>query len=261
MPLRSIRVVLVRPLQPGNIGAVARSIANHGLGGLTLVAPPAFDPDRARWMAPGARHIIDQALIVGTVREGIGNARRVVGTSSRKRRWEWPMVGLSTTCDEILTKPIPTALLFGPEDMGLSNDDLGLCHSILTLPTAEHASLNLAQAVTAVGSRLLDEAQARGLVAPAPPRQGRRGGPIRQTVRPLDEPSSPDPPAPSFLVDSIVEDALEILQHSDYFKNHTPAQVRGTLFRMLSRSEPTQPEAAVIRGMLKTVRWALKDPP
>ncbi|MBO85715.1 MAG: tRNA (cytosine(32)/uridine(32)-2'-O)-methyltransferase TrmJ, partial [Deltaproteobacteria bacterium] len=65
--LARVHIVLVTPRQPGNVGAAARAMANNGLGRLVLVAPPAFDPDRARWMAPGAHDRIDHALIVGSV--------------------------------------------------------------------------------------------------------------------------------------------------------------------------------------------------
>ena len=72
-PLGHVFVVLVRPLQPGNVGTAARAIANHGLGGLVLVDPPAFDPERARWMAPGAAEVIDRARFVGSVREAVAD--------------------------------------------------------------------------------------------------------------------------------------------------------------------------------------------
>jgi len=46
-------IVLVQPLHPGNVGATARAMRNFGLERLVLVDPPAYDPERARWMAPG----------------------------------------------------------------------------------------------------------------------------------------------------------------------------------------------------------------
>ena len=55
-PLSTLRIVLVRPQQPGNIGVAARALANHGITDLVLVDPPAFDAERARWMAPNAQH-------------------------------------------------------------------------------------------------------------------------------------------------------------------------------------------------------------
>ena len=86
--LASVHIVLVAPRSAGNIGGAARAMANNGLGRLVLVAPPAFDPDRARWMAPGVHERIDSALIVGSVAEAIDSLDvvRVVGTSARAKR-------------------------------------------------------------------------------------------------------------------------------------------------------------------------------
>ena len=84
-PLSHISVVLVRPRHPENIGFVARAVANHGLGRLILVSPVAFDPERARWAAPGAHWVIDSALIVSTVSAGVANFEQVVATTARDR--------------------------------------------------------------------------------------------------------------------------------------------------------------------------------
>ena len=69
--LAHVSVVLVRPRQPENVGFVARAVANHGLGPLILVNPTVFDPEQARWSAPGARHIIDEIQIYGTLNEAV----------------------------------------------------------------------------------------------------------------------------------------------------------------------------------------------
>ena len=143
------------------------------------------------------------------------------------------MVGLSAVCDEILADPVPTALLFGPEDMGLSNDDLGLCHSILTLPTAEHASLNLAQAVTVTCSHLL-QAELTGHPA---------------------ESALPSEPAPAWLQDAVVNEGVEILTAAGYLRGRSAVQIHGTLYRLFGRARPSKDEAEILRGMAKQLQW------
>ena len=69
--LSHLRVVLVRPQQPGNIGVAARALANHGITDLVLVDPPGFDPERARWMAPNAHDVLNNARFTRTVEEAV----------------------------------------------------------------------------------------------------------------------------------------------------------------------------------------------
>ncbi len=233
-PLSQVDIVLVRPRGNRNIGAAARAIANHGLGRLILVDPPAFDPEQARWMAPGAHAVLDAARLVATVPQAVAEHVRVAGTSGRPRRFGWPVRQPWELAQVVLEQPAPTALLFGPEDFGLSNDDLACCTEILTLPTAGHASLNLAQAVTVTASWLLGGwCQARDAAAPHWPLWRRRK------------------------MQGLVQDALQVLEATGYLNGRSPLQVRATLGQLLGRLEPTGPEAGMLRGMLKPLRFHL----
>ena len=153
-PFSHISIVLVRPQHSGNIGAIARSIANHGLGELYLVDPPAFDPDVARWMAPNAYNIIDEAKIVPDIPSAVASYDIVLGASARSRKWSIQMKDIPHLTQKALEKN-RIAILFGPEDSGLSNFDLQYCHAMISLPTHEHASLNLSQAVNVFGAHLM----------------------------------------------------------------------------------------------------------
>ena len=152
--LEHITIVLVRPQQPGNIGVAARAIANHGIGRLAMVSPNGFDPERARWMAPKAHHIIDNAHYCRSVSEAVASSEQVIATTARPRRQEWAVRSPEEVSQFIAADPVPTAILFGPEDSGLSNEDLSLAESILTFPTTHISSLNLGQAVTATCAAL-----------------------------------------------------------------------------------------------------------
>lgn len=235
-PLGHVDVVLVRPRQPGNVGAVARAIANHGLGRLVLVAPPAFDPERARWMAPGAHGVLDDARIVNTLAEAVVEHQHVIGSSGRPRRWRRPVVSPWQLGSAVSADSRPTALVFGQEDFGMSNEDLSLCSALLTLPTAGHDSLNLAQAVTVTASWLLGAwCQTRDAdKVPAPARPG----------------------VPMGLRQGLVNDLLEVLRASGYLDNRPDAMVRSTLHQLATKLDSLE-EARVLRGMLKPVRWKL----
>ncbi len=230
-PLANLRVVLVRPQQPGNIGVAARALANHGISELVLVDPPGFDPERARWMAPNAHDILDSARFTATVEEAVEGAVVVIGTSGRLRRWDWPLLTPTQLAVQLDTRP--TAILFGPEDAGLSNADLARCHAIVSIPTAEHRSLNLGQAVTVICAQLL----AGAITGPAP---------------------ETEPLADSRTQDAAVRLLMQALVGSDYMRGRSEEQVFGTLYRLLARARPTQREATALLGMLNKLNRRLR---
>jgi len=237
-PLAHVQIVLVRPQQSGNVGAAARAVANHGLGRLVLVDPPSFDPDEARWMAPHARHIVDAARIVGSVGEAVADRVRVVGTSGRPRSAGSRVVTPAELAGEV-SDGLPTAVLFGPEDAGLSNTDLERCTAVLGLPTSpEQPSLNLGQAVTVTGSWLYARAQA---------------------VRPDSSPPTPTVSAPQALRDAAIDDTLEVLDAVGYLRSRSPSQVRATLQQALAHLAHDARYLSVLRGMLKPVRHRLRS--
>jgi TrmH family RNA methyltransferase len=235
--LAHVDVVLVRPQQPGNVGAAARAIANHGLGCLVLVDPPSFDPDEARWMAPHARHVVDGCRIVGTLTEAVADRTHVVGTSGRPRRATTPVWSPAELAEAVALGSAPAAIVFGPEDAGLSNEDLAVCTAILTLPTDPvQPSLNLGQAVTVTGSWLLGRVKAD---------------------QPDHTPSAGPQPAPVALREAAIEDTMEVLEAVGYLRSRSAVQVRGTLHEGLARVAEDARLVAILRGMLKPVRHAL----
>ena len=236
--LSSVHVVLVAPRQPGNVGAAARAMANNGLGRLVLVAPPAFDPDRARWMAPGAHNRIDDALIVGSVAEAIDqlDVVRVVGTSARARKLDTPTWDPHTLAREVHRHGGSTAIVFGPEDYGLNNPSVARCDALLRIPTASHRSLNLAQAVNVTASSL------------------------RLLAGTADD-HAEAPLAPARLRTLLVDDLLEILHQTTYFGGRPDTATRARFTRSLARLRLVQHEVAVARGMLKSIKHRLRHGP
>src|SRR5262245_16770533 len=104
---------------------------NFGLRRLVLVAPPAYDPERARWMAPGSAELLAQARIVPDLDAALEGTHRAIGTTARHRRLGQPVLDPAEAARDVFDHDGVTALLFGREDIGLTNDALGRCEALL----------------------------------------------------------------------------------------------------------------------------------
>ncbi len=148
--LENIGIVLVSPQIPENIGSVARAMKNMGLTRLTLVNPKECDLSRVLKTATGSSiDLIEEMEVCYDLKEVLGPYRYVVGTTARIGSIRPAMTQPRQLARDLIpiSQDNPVALLFGPEDRGLSNEDLTHCHTIATIPTADFSSLNLAQAV------------------------------------------------------------------------------------------------------------------
>jgi tRNA/rRNA methyltransferase len=150
MSLESIRIVLVRPKNSGNVGSVARAMKNMGLADLRLVAPRGYRPAGAATMAVHAGDILARAGRYDSLGEAIADCAWVLGTTCRPGPYRSRPLTPREAAAELLAVAAadPTALVFGPEDHGLSNEELKLCNELMTIPAdSAYPSLNLAQAV------------------------------------------------------------------------------------------------------------------
>jgi len=154
--LESIRIVLVEPQVPGNIGAVSRAIKNMGLNKLVLVRPWFHNHPQARYMAHGSEDILDSAEVYDEIGDAVADSILVVGTTQRKRhnmQLISPRQAVSLILDS--TSIGPVSILFGREDKGLSNEELTCCQIHVTIPSSpSHPSLNLSQAVMVMAYEL-----------------------------------------------------------------------------------------------------------
>ena len=146
------RIVLVRPSHPGNIGAVARAMKTMGLCDLCLVSPKKFPDEEAFALATHAKEILEKALIVDNMIDALKNITYVYATSANSRELDLPVFTPKTAAEKIAYESVhkihQTAILFGPESHGLSNEDLALVHGLIQIPASkEYHSLNLASAV------------------------------------------------------------------------------------------------------------------
>jgi len=161
----NVSFIIIEPKEPGNVGAAARAMKNMGFTRLELVAPAPLT-DEARWMACTAVDLLDKAKIHAKFQDAIQDKGLVIGTTRRigKRR------GLILPVKEGVKKAVAFAgknrigILFGREDKGLRNNEVGECGFLMTIPAnPAFPSINLAQSVLLVAYELGEKAYGKGL--------------------------------------------------------------------------------------------------
>ena len=155
--LSSIRITLVEPEGPFNIGSVARIMKNMGLSELALVKPVNFHSDDAYKAAVGARDILEHALVFDTIEQAVGDTNLVVGTTRRAGK----LRRIFCSVEELPERVFPAveegkaAILFGREKDGLTNRETDICNILVNIPASESfPSLNLSHAVAVVCYKL-----------------------------------------------------------------------------------------------------------
>ncbi len=239
--LKKIRIVLVEPTHPGNIGGAARALKNMGLARLVLVNPKRFPDPQADWRAAGAKDLMDSAVICESVKEAIADCELVIGTSARQRRIPRPTGDPSNLAaqafDEIISgETSAVAILFGRESSGLTNQELELCHMHLQIPSSpEYSSLNLAMAVQVVCYELYKKfsLQMESL--------GIQGPDTELWDRPL---------ATSEQIENFIEHLERVLIQSAFIEQTNPRKTINRLRRLLLRARPDQTELQILRGIL-----------
>ncbi len=147
-------IVLSHPQLGENIGAAVRAMKNFGLDDLRLIAPR--DPwpnEKARHMAAGAADLLEKVRLYDTAQAALGDLQLVFATTARERGVAKPVVTppeAARQLHEAVAKGVRCGVLFGGERAGLDNDEISLATAIVTIPTAEFSSLNLAQSVMLV---------------------------------------------------------------------------------------------------------------
>ena len=230
----SIRIVLVGTTHPGNIGAVARAMKNMGLGDLVLVKPKYFPHEEATARASGASDVLDSARVVDTLEEALADCVYVAGASARSRTINWPSMGPRDCAERMIRESGhgKVAAVFGPEKTGLHNDDLDLCHTLLTIPTDPgFSSLNLAMAVQVITYELrvasmLDQ------------------GPVFEAEA---------PPATGEEMEHFYTHLENVLKDIEFLDPENPRHLMRRLRRLFIRARPDKNEINILRGILTAV--------
>jgi TrmH family RNA methyltransferase len=234
-----ITIILVRPQSPGNIGAVARAMHNMGLWQLTLVAPERFPHPEARMMACHADSLLQQVRICDTVHDAVASCHWIVGTSARPRRYRKPPLTPRQLAHKLptLCQQYHVGILFGPEDTGLTAEELNLCHDRVVIPTVPTAtSLNLSQAVMVLCYEIL-------LARHQP---ATHQVPTLATVGDLEA------------MYAHLREAFSIHGFPDA---HSVERVLDRLRRIFERTGLERRDVRLMRGIARQLAWALRHPP
>jgi TrmH family RNA methyltransferase len=238
VPLSAIRIVLVEPSHPGNIGAVARAMKNMALADLVLVRPRAFPHEEATARASGAVDVLQRTRVVGSVAEAVADCGFVAATTSRSRDQNFRALDLHDAAQRIFTESArgPAAVLFGAERTGLTNEELALAHLLIRIPAnPDYASLNLAMAVQLITYELFQAA----------------GSPA--SSRPLSE--LPVPLATGDEMERFYVHLAEVMKEVEFrdrTQNGTALMTR--IRRLYQRCEMDQNEVNILRGFLTSVQ-------
>lgn len=164
MDLKKIVIVLVRPEESRNVGAVCRAMANSGLGTLRIVGSRAdFDDERVRILAIHAAGIWEQARFFDDIKSATADCTFAAGTTRRRGKKRKGKLLLPEECADIMARITGTradeggkaALIFGNERTGLTDDELTACTAGVVIPASpDFASLNLSHAVQIMGYQL-----------------------------------------------------------------------------------------------------------
>lgn len=240
--LAAVRIILVEPAGAMNVGAIARTLKNLGLSQLVLVNPHC-DPlgEEARRMAVHAQDILAKATIVDSLPAALTGCVRAIATTARSRALdtvlESPKAALPWLCDSSL----PTALIFGPEDRGLSNQELNYAQRFVRIPTSEaYPSLNLAQSVAICAYEL---SQCVAAATPA----------ATQGLTPV----ALNPSAPMEAIEGYYQHLERLLLKIGYLYPHTAANRMEKFRRIYNRAGLSNQEVAMLRGILSQVEWAI----
>jgi tRNA/rRNA methyltransferase len=228
---RMVRIVLVRPRNPENLGAIARAMKNFGLAEWAIAALGTHDFSAARRVAVHSEELLDRPRLVATLDEAVADCAWVVGTSSRPMRGK-RRLSPGEVAREALQRRASgrTAIVFGDERSGLTAADLHRCHDLSAVPTDRaQPSLNLAQAVVIYAYEL------------------------RRAALELEAPVKRAPPAATGHELGELEEALRAaLRMSGFLAGPERHAVRD-LLATLRRAQPTAREARLWIAALRTL--------
>jgi len=242
----SLALVLVEPAGPLNVGSVARLCANFGIPQLRLVAPRCDHlGEEARRMAVHGGSLLEQAQLYDDLAGALADCRRVVATSGRVEQELVPLASpgeaLAWLRDGARSAAATAALVFGREDRGLSNDELRQAGRVVRLSTAPaYSSLNLSHAVAICLHELQRLEEPPAAVKPATGAQ----------------PPTERDPSPRAALEAALTDAEELLLEVGFLYPHTAHARMAKLRGLLQRAQVTDDEVALLRGMVRQLRWA-----
>jgi TrmH family RNA methyltransferase len=230
----NLRIVMVDTSHPGNIGAAARAMKVMGQRHLYLVNPAIFPSAEITARAAGADDVLEQAVICNTLEEAVRDCVVVVGTTARLRRVPWTVEGPREGAARIVAAAQSgcVAVVFGREDNGLDNEELGLCNTVVQIPAnPAFSSLNVAAAIQIICYEVLQAAGA--------------GAVTREKGVPL---------ATAEHMRQLYEHFAECMTEVGFYNPRKPRLLMRRLQRLFNRAQLDLNEINILRGFLAAVQ-------
>ncbi|MDD2903078.1 MAG: RNA methyltransferase [Syntrophales bacterium] len=227
-----VAVVLFKPRRPEKIGSAARGACNMGLSRLVVVAPQDLDRQRMEMMATGtAAHLLDEMEVYDDLATALAPFQYIVGTTARlggvRLVYTTPREMAARLVD--ISQHNEVALLFGPENFGLTNEELPFCHALVHIPTGDCSSLNLAQAVMVLAYEIFTAASDKSHFVPRL--------------------------ANSRELESMYAMLQETLVKINFISHQNPEHWMFNVRRLFSRHGLRAREAQVIKGICRQIDW------
>jgi tRNA (cytidine32/uridine32-2'-O)-methyltransferase len=236
--LENIRIVLVRTYHAGNIGSAIRAMKTMGLSELVLVNPRDYPSEEANKMASSAEDLLESAKVVDSLYEAVNDCELVIACTARPRTFDLPVLDPEQSASQLMkiASKKPVALVFGPERMGLHNDDIQLAHYRVTIPAnPDYSSLNLASAVQILCYELRKQME-----NPVEPSLDRTFPSIEQK-------------------ENFYVTLEQVLNDVEFVNKQHPGQLMLKLRRFFSRAEMDESELNILRGSLAAVQRKIAD--
>ncbi|MEM6753517.1 MAG: RNA methyltransferase [Cyanobacteria bacterium P01_C01_bin.38] len=236
MNASGVKIILVEPAGPLNVGSIARVMKNFALKQLVLVNPQCdYLGEEAMRMAVHAKDVLQAAVCVHTLPQALQGCKRAIATTARTRD-NCPLQSPREVLPWLLeSESQPAALIFGREDRGLSNEELNYAQKFMRIPTdSGYASLNLASAVAISCYEL-------ALCEPS----------TIETVALNNE------TAPMEVVEAYYEQLESLLLSIEYLYPHTAASRMEKFRQLYNRAQLQTKEVAMLRGIIRQMQWAI----
>ncbi len=239
-PLANIRIVLVGTLYSGNVGSVCRAMANMGLRDLVLAAPRLCDDwQEAERLAVHATDVLSNIRRTPSLAEAVADCAFVAGTTARGGLYRAHVASPRECASELLTLTPQgkVAIVFGCEDKGLSNDDVGQCTHLIRIPVDEgYTSLNLAQAVLICAYELFTAA-------------GSYEAPVEKS-----------PAATAAQKAKLMEMWRAMLLRIGFMNDEKADHMMQGVQRIFSRGVKTDADTRILMGVARQAEWAADNP-
>src|ERR1044071_7999332 len=242
--LNAVRVVLYEPQDHVNIAATVRAMKNMGVNQLRLVRPVEYDAYRVEGIAHGTNDVIEAIETFPDIEDAVADSVKVFAFTARRRAAKFRILDPERAAGELIeaTADGPVSILFGREDTGLPNDAIERAHAVVSIPTTDHSSINLAQAVLIALYEL--HLAAGDATRVLPPARKETGPPTAEEL------------------ELFFEDVTRALERIQFFKTRYAEHIMRSLRAMVGRADPDARELMLLRAIfIEVVRYIDRTTP